>query len=126
MPHARSTAARSAALPRRGAQAHRTRRPEAAARTGGGVQWDRVGRFALLAVAILIVALYVGPIISLFETTRESGQRQQELQQLEQRNQQLKQRKNALGDPATLEREARRLGKVRPGERPYVIEGLPK
>ena len=30
----------------------------------------------------------------------------------------------ALRDPGALEREARRLGMVRQGERPYVIEGL--
>jgi cell division protein FtsB len=125
MPPARTTAARSAALPRRGG-APRGRQQQQATRPGGGVHWDRVGRLALVAVAILIVALYVGPIISLFETSRESGQRNQELQQLQQRNTQLKKRKDALNDPATLEREARRLGKVRPGERPYVIEGLPK
>jgi hypothetical protein len=30
-----------------------------------------------------------------------------------------------LRDPRALEREARRLGMVRQGERAYVIEGLP-
>ena len=32
---------------------------------------------------------------------------------------------HALRDPGALEREARRLGMVRQGERPYVVQGLP-
>ena len=37
----------------------------------------------------------------------------------------LKHRLRALRDPGALEREARRLGMVRQGERSYVIENLP-
>lgn len=125
MSHARSTAARPAGLPRRGTAPRARRQPESAGRAGG-VRWDRIGRLALIAVAIFVALLYIGPAIGLVESVQESGQRKQELRQLEQRNNQLRERKNALNDPATLEREARRLGKVRPGERPYVIEGLPK
>ncbi len=125
MSHARSTAARSAALPRRGAAPRARSRPASTGHTGG-VRWDRIGRIALIVVAVAVALLYIGPAVGLFESVQESGQRKQELRQLELRNEQLRQRKNALNDPATLEREARRLGKVRPGERPYVIEGLPK
>lgn len=125
MSPARSTAARPAGMPRRGA-APRARRQSERTAPAGGIRWDRIGRLALIVVAVVVAALYVGPAIGLLESVQEKGQRQQELQQLEQRNQQLRQRKNALNDPATLEREARRLGKVRPGERSYVIEGLPK
>ena len=112
-------------MPRR-AGAHRPGRGKTATEHLGGIKWDRVGRVALVVVALVIAALYVGPIIGLLESVHESGVRNQQLTELEHRNQQLKQRKNALGDPGTLEREARRLGKVKPGERPYVIEGLPK
>ncbi|MGH2824907.1 MAG: septum formation initiator family protein [Thermoleophilaceae bacterium] len=41
-------------------------------------------------------------------------------------NRELKRRVRALRDPGALEREARRLGMVRQGERAYVIEGLPR
>jgi len=125
MSHARSFAARPAGLPRRGAAPKARQQPERTSRAGG-VRWDRIGRIALIVVCLFIAALYVGPSIGLYESTQESGQRKEQLQQLQQRNDQLKQRRDALNDPATLEREARRLGKVRPGERPYVIEGLPK
>ena len=37
----------------------------------------------------------------------------------------LQRRLRALRDPGALEREARRLGMVRVGERSYVIENLP-
>ena len=40
-------------------------------------------------------------------------------------NKKLKQRLRALRDPGALEREARRLGMVRVGERSYVIENVP-
>jgi len=125
MSHARSSTAGSATLPRRGTAPQARRQPTSTPRTGG-VRWDRIGRIALLTVAVVVALLYIGPAVGLIESVQESGQRKQELRQLQQRNDQLRQRKNALNDPATLEREARRLGKVRPGERPYVIEGLPK
>jgi cell division protein FtsB len=45
---------------------------------------------------------------------------------LEAENRRLEARKKALKDPRALEREARRLGMVKPGERAYVVKGLPK
>ena len=41
-------------------------------------------------------------------------------------NARLNARRRALGDPRTLEAEARKLGMVRPTERAYVVTGLPK
>lgn len=121
MPAAR-TQAHAPSLPRR--------RSRGAARRSRslpqGIRWDRVQRWALLAVCVVVVLLAIGPALGLLETVRESGARKQQLQELEQRNRQLKERKDALNDPSNLEREARRLGKVMPGERPYVIQGLPK
>ena len=40
-------------------------------------------------------------------------------------NVELRERLRALRDPGALEREARKLGMVRAGERAYVIENLP-
>ena len=36
----------------------------------------------------------------------------------------LREKVQRASDPLTLEREARKLGMVKPGERAYVIEGL--
>ncbi len=44
--------------------------------------------------------------------------------QLTRANARLLREQSALGDPATIERDARALGMVRPGERPYVITNL--
>lgn len=98
------------------------RRIEHAAHT---VRWDRVGRVALLLVLLGVVFLYVKPTLTWIGTWRESKAKQAEVTQLEQRNRELKARRAQLRSPGTVEREARRLGMVRPGERPYVVEGLP-
>ncbi len=90
-----------------------------------GIRWDRLGRVALLIVFLGVLALAVGPAINLAGTWRESHERNATVQQLERENAKLKARKQALRDPRTLEREARRLGLVKPGERPYVVSGLP-
>lgn len=96
------------------------------AKRSAGIRWDRVGRVALLIVFALIVFLYVGPARTYVSTWREANARRGEVQQLQRENASLRRRRVALRNPATLEREARRLGMVRPGERPYVIEGLRK
>ena len=44
---------------------------------------------------------------------------------LKRENARLDRERATLNDPATIEREARALGMVRPGERPYAITGLP-
>ena len=49
-----------------------------------------------------------------------------DVQRLERENKRLRARRTALRDPVALEREARRLGMVRPGEKPFVVSGLPK
>jgi cell division protein FtsB len=99
-------------------------RPRAIAGGARGIRWDRVGRVALLIVLLGVVGLYVGPAINYVETLRESGERRGEVQTLERENAKLRARRAALKDPRTLEREARRLGLVRPGERAYVVKGL--
>jgi cell division protein FtsB len=90
------------------------------------IRWDRVGRVALLLVLLLIVYLYVGPVRSWWSTWQDSKAKQAQVQRLERENAQLRAHKAALGTPQALEREARRIGMVRPDERPFVVGGLPK
>lgn len=92
---------------------------------GRGIRWDRVGRVALLLVLVGVVGLYVGPAINYVETVREAGARRAEVQELQRENERLRARRTALQDPRTLEREARRLGLVKPGERAYIVKDLP-
>jgi cell division protein FtsB len=90
-----------------------------------GIRWDRVGRVALLATLVVIVLSYVSPARQWIRQSGTAGRQKQELSDLGAQNRKLKQRLRALRDPGALEREARRLGMVRVGERAYVIENLP-
>jgi cell division protein FtsB len=90
------------------------------------IRWDRLGRIALLGTLFVILLLYISPAKHWWEQSRTSNAQEQELEDLTKENRGLKKRVRALRDPGALEREARRLGMVRQGERAYVIEGLPK
>jgi cell division protein FtsB len=102
-------------------------RPRVIAGTGArGIRWDRVSRVGLLVVLVGIVALYIGPAHSYVSTLREAKVKRAEVHRLQRENAHLRARRDALRDPKALEREARRLGMVKPGERAYVVKGLPK
>jgi cell division protein FtsB len=90
-----------------------------------GIRWDRVGRVALLATLGVIMLLYVSPALHWWEQSRTAGEQRSELRELIDTNRKLKRRVRELRSPGALEREARRLGMVRQGERSYVIENLP-
>ena len=89
------------------------------------IRWDRVGRVALLLVLLLLVYLYVGPIRSWWSTWQDSKAKQAQVERLERENAALRKRRAALQTPQALEREARRMGMVKPDERPFVVRGLP-
>jgi cell division protein FtsB len=88
------------------------------------IRWDRIGRFALLATLFLILLLYISPAKHWIQQSRTAGSQRQELDDLRTENRKLKRRVSALRDPGALERQARRLGMVRQGERAYVIQNL--
>ncbi|HEX8205044.1 MAG TPA: septum formation initiator family protein [Solirubrobacteraceae bacterium] len=90
------------------------------------VRWDRLGRIALLLVLVGVLALYVKPVLSWWSTRQESQKRGAEVTALEQENERLRKRRAELKDPKMLEQEARELGMIKPGERAFVVEGLPR
>lgn len=90
------------------------------------IRWDRLGRLALLGTLIVILLLYISPAKHWLQQSSTAGAQRQELDDLTHENTQLKQRVHALKDPGALEREARKMGMVRQGERAYVIEDLPR
>ncbi len=100
-------------------------RPHVVAGGGRGIRWDRVGRVGLLIVLVGLLALYVGPATSYWTTLQEAEGRRAEVEALRQENRELRARRAALSRQGTLEREARRLGMVRPGDRSFSVEGLP-
>jgi len=97
-----------------------------AARRSATVRWDRVGRVAWLLLLGVVLLLYVNPAINYVKTWQTANGKRDEVNRLQAQNQRLRARKAAMKQPATLEHEARALGMVRPGERAYVVRGLPK
>jgi len=97
-----------------------------APRRAATVRWDRVGRVALLLLLGVVLLLYVNPAINYFKTWETANSKRDEVNRLQAENKRLRARRAALRKPATLEHEARALGMVRPGERAYLIRGLPR
>jgi cell division protein FtsB len=90
------------------------------------IRWDRLGRWALIAVFAFVLYLYIGPAVSWVSTYKQAGEKRAEVALLKQRNEQLKSRRKELKDERALEREARRLGMVKAGEKAYVVELPPR
>ena len=89
------------------------------------IRWDRVGRFGLAAVLGVILLLYISPAKHWIEQSRTYDEQHSELRDLTREHHRLERQVRTLSTPGALEREARRLGMVRNGERAYVIENLP-
>jgi cell division protein FtsB len=88
------------------------------------IRWDRLGRWALIAVLGIVLYLYVGPAASWVSTYREAERKRAEVAALAAENRKLRERRRALRDKAALEIQARRLGMVKAGEKSYVVEGV--
>jgi cell division protein FtsB len=99
------------------------RRPAVRRRPAGasGIRWDRVGRVALVAMLFAIVLLYVAPIRNWIQQSGTAQHQQQRLDQLKQENARLEGRLRYLKRPDAIDREARRLGMVKRGERAFVV-----
>jgi cell division protein FtsB len=114
-------AARAAGGAVRGGLARRAR---GVANTGGAFRMSTTRRAAMLAMVICALALSLSvPLRTYFAQRAEMRDEQQHQQQLRAQVQQLEDRKAQLSDPTQVEAEVRRrLGYVRPGETPYVVQ----
>jgi cell division protein FtsB len=90
------------------------------------IRWDRIGRWALIGVFALVLYLYIGPARTWVSTWLEAKQRRADVATLREENHRLRAREAALKRTGALEREARRLGMVKAGEKEYVVRGLPR
>jgi cell division protein FtsB len=108
------------------ARGYRLKPAPRARRRGGAsrIQWDRVGRVALVLVLILICISYVSPALNFFDAYRDSKAEHASLADLRVENAKLRQRNTSLDGPDAAERGARKIGMVAPGEAAYVIRGL--
>jgi cell division protein FtsB len=90
------------------------------------VRWDRVGRVALVVVLIVVAGLYVQQALAYLSARSQANQQRAIVKRLSQANASLEQQQRSLASPQTIVRDARALGMVWQGERPYVVTGLPK
>ena len=83
-----------------------------------------MGRIALVLVLFGVMVSYLNPLVGVLEAWQGSKSSESELAQLKQEKVELTHQLREVSSPATLEREARRLGMVKPGEHAYVVHGL--
>ena len=86
------------------------------------MRWDRVGRVALVLVLFGVMVSYLNPLVNLvdawqgLEAERGAAGRAEAEQ-----HRSAAARCDEAESPLTLEREARKLGMVKPGEHAYVV-----
>ncbi len=85
------------------------------------VRWDRVGRVALTLVLFGVAVSYLNPVVNLVDAWRDSKAGEEKLAELQREQADLQGQVEVARSEMTLEREARKLGMIRPGERAYVI-----
>ena len=88
------------------------------------INWDRVGRVALVLVLFAVLASYIGPSLDFWNAWRGSKSEGTNLAEAKQENTRLRQRLATLGEPDAAEHAARKNGMVAIGERAYVIKSL--
>ncbi|MBV9050520.1 MAG: septum formation initiator family protein [Solirubrobacterales bacterium] len=72
----------------------------------------------------VVAGFYIQDAIAFFSSHAQAEQQLSIVHHLVQDNKRLEREQQALNDPATIQRDARALGMVRPGERPYAIIGM--
>ena len=85
---------------------------------------DIFRRWFAVGALVLIALLYFRPIKAYIDAQGQLAQHQQMVQRLRAEKARLEHRLGASNSLATLAREARQLGYVRPGERLYIVKGI--
>jgi cell division protein FtsB len=98
--------------------ARRGRRRTRPSRSALALRW--IGALVLVAIAVA----YVHPLRAYRDARADVTDRRAEVERLEHANEALEDRLARAGTPEFVEREARRLGLVRPGERLFVVTGI--
>lgn len=84
-----------------------------------------MGRVLLVIVLAVVAGLYIQQGVAYLSVRSQANQQKAIVSQLATANARLVREQTSLNNPATIMHEARVLGMVEPGERPYVITGLP-
>ena len=82
-------------------------------------------RWAAVLVLMFVAFLYYRPLRTYLETRDTLARRTSEVQALASRQQALERRLASERSVSALVREARRLGFVKPGERLFIVKGIP-
>jgi cell division protein FtsL len=93
--------------------------------TGARVQWNRLGRIAMLGVMMALLFLYLSTGARMFSTWRQSQREHATVARMEQEHRRLVGEHNRLSSQSALEAEARQLSMMRPGEQSYIVGNLP-
>jgi cell division protein FtsB len=81
-------------------------------------------RWAAVVAIALAALLYYRPIRAYFETRATLASRSAEVRSLRIENAKLEARLAASNSLSVIERDARRLGYVKPGEHLYIVHGV--
>jgi cell division protein FtsB len=81
-------------------------------------------RWLAVGALVLVALLYYRPIKAYIDAQGQLGQGKQVVQKLRAEKTRLEHRLGSSNSIATLAREARALGYVRPGERLYIVKGI--
>ena len=87
---------------------------------------NRLKLFLVAGILTAVLVGYVGPVQAYIEQRAELSRQQNELAEQTAKRDRLQKQNDALNRPEVLEARARDLGLIRPGERAYVIRGLPE
>ena len=126
MPAASARESRTRGTRPRGTAVRRSGPAAAGVRVVARVRWDRLGRIAMLFVLCSLLFLYLSTGLHILSKWGQSRHEAAAVATLESEHRKLVSEHNLLSSQSTLEREARELGMIRPGEQPYIVGNLPK
>jgi len=84
----------------------------------------RALRWIALVVLLAAAVGYVQPLRAYRDATTDVAARQAQIERVERTNAELERRIEESGTPEFVEREARKLSLVKPGERLFIVTGI--
>jgi cell division protein FtsB len=81
-------------------------------------------RWLAVGAIVLVALFYARPLRSYLNTKHQLAQRKADVRALIAETRELQRRLADASTPEALQREARRLGLVRPGERLFIVKGI--
>ena len=82
------------------------------------------GRLLVVGVLVLVAFLYYRPLQSYLETRSAVAARQADVARLKAQRARLERQLTRSTSDAALQRDARRIGYVKPGEQLFIIKGI--